>query len=92
MKMNMKKNIKLTKEEADILKSAESGRFVSTGSKTRKIEQYSKIAKATSSKNKTISIRISENDLIKLKAVALQEGLPYQTLISSSLHKLTNAI
>ena len=54
--MNMKKNIKLTKEEADILRSAESGKFVSVGPKTRKIEQYSKIAKATSSKNKTIAI------------------------------------
>lgn len=86
--MNMKKDIKLTKEETDILKSAESGEFVSAVSK-KNIAQYAKLAKATSAKNKTISIRISENDLIKLKAVALQEGLPYQTLISSSLHKLT---
>ena len=87
--MNMKKDIKLTKEEMDILKSAENGEFISVASKKRNIAQYSKIAKATSAKNKTISIRISENDLMKLKAVALQEGLPYQTLISSSLHKLT---
>mgnify|MGYP001579880963 FL=1 len=85
----MKKDIKLTKEEMDILKSAENGEFISVASKKRNIAQYSKIAKATSAKNKTISIRISENDLMKLKAVALQEGLPYQTLISSSLHKLT---
>ena len=87
--MNMKKDIKLTKEEMDILKSAENGEFISVASKKRNIARYSKIAKATSAKNKTISIRISENDLMKLKAVALQEGLPYQTLISSSLHKLT---
>ncbi|MEK7553506.1 MAG: CopG family antitoxin [Patescibacteria group bacterium] len=84
----MKKNIKLTKEENNILKSAESGEFVSIISK-RDISQYSKIAKATLAKNKTISIRISEIDLMKLKAKAAQEGMPYQTLISSSLHRLT---
>lgn len=88
----MKKTIKITKEEMDILKSAESGKFLPSENKKRSIAQYSKIARATSSKNKTISIRISENDLMKLKAVALQEGLPYQTLISSSLHKLTNGM
>ena len=85
----MKKIIKLTKEESNILKSAESGEFISAVSKKRDIEQYSKIAKATLAKNKTISIRISEVDLIKLKAKAAQEGIPYQTLISSSLHRLT---
>ena len=85
----MKKNIKLSKEEKDILESAESKRFVSMPNKKREIVRYSKIAKATLAKNKTISIRISEADLIKLKAKAAQEGMPYQTLIASSLHKLT---
>jgi predicted DNA binding CopG/RHH family protein len=85
----MKKNIKLTKEERDILKSAESGGFIPAVSKKRDIAQYSKIAKATLAKNKTISIRISKIDLMKLKAKAAQEGMPYQTLISSSLHRLT---
>lgn len=87
--ISMKKNIKLTKEEKDILKSAENGGFVSVASKKRDIVRYSKIAKATWAKNKTISIRISEADLIKLKAKAVREGVPYQTLISSSIHKLT---
>lgn len=85
----MKKNINLTKEEKNILKSAEHGEFVSVVSKKRDSAHYSKIAKATLAKNKTISIRISEVDLIKLKAKAAQEGMPYQTLISSSLHRLT---
>lgn len=87
--MNMKKDILLTKEEKGILKSAESGEFVSAVSKKSRIARYSKIAKATLAKNKTISIRISEVDLMKLKAKAAQEGVPYQTLISSSLHRLT---
>lgn len=87
--MNMKKNIKLAKEEMGILKSAESGKFISVKSKTKNIAQYAKIAKDTTAKNKTISIRISGIDLMKLKARAAQEGMPYQTLISSSLHRLT---
>lgn len=86
----MKRNIKLTKEERDILKSAESGKFISVESKKKDIARYSRMAKATLAKNKTISIRISEVDLIRLKAKAAQEGIPYQTLISSSLHRITN--
>ena len=85
----MKTGTRLAKEENTILKSAENGGFVSTRYKTKSIAQYSKIAKATSAKNKTISIRISEIDLMKLKAKAVQEGMPYQTLISSSIHRLT---
>ncbi|MBM2818235.1 MAG: hypothetical protein HW401_825 [Parcubacteria group bacterium] len=88
----MKKNIKLAKEESEILKSAEGGGFVSSVSKKKYIARYSKAAKATLAKNKTISIRISEIDLIKIKAKAAQEGMPYQTLISSSLHRLTTKI
>lgn len=82
------KTIKLTKEEKEILKGAESGKFKSV--KKGNVSQYSKIAKATLAKNKTISIRISEIDLLKLKSKAAQEGMPYQTLISSSLHRLVS--
>lgn len=85
----MKKNILLTKEEGDILKLAESGAFVSVKSKKKDMAYYASIAKATSAKNKIISIRLSEIDLIKLKAMAVQQGMPYQTLISASLHRLT---
>ncbi len=85
----MKKNIQLAKEEKDILKLAESGEFVSTPYKKKAVARYAKIAKATTAKNKTISIRISEVDLMKLKAIAAREGMPYQTLISSSLHRVT---
>lgn len=86
----MKKNIKLSKEEKKFLKSAENGGFTSVKYKKGSVEQYSKIAKATSAKNKTISIRVSGVDLMKLKAKAAEEGVPYQTLISSSIHKLTS--
>lgn len=37
-----------------------------------------------------ISLRISKHNLSKLKARALREGMPYQTLINSILHKAVN--
>lgn len=85
----MVKNIKLTKEEKGVLQSIENGEFASSTYKKRDIARYSKIAKNTLAKNKTISIRISEVDLMKLKAKAAREGMPYQTFISSSLHRIT---
>ncbi|MDR1323377.1 MAG: hypothetical protein LBK68_02955 [Candidatus Margulisbacteria bacterium] len=42
---------------------------------------------AAANKTKNINIRISENDLTKVKQKSAEEGLPYQTLISSVIHK-----
>ncbi len=39
-------------------------------------------------KKKSLNIRLFEDDIEKIKAIALEEGLPYQTLISSVIHKL----
>jgi len=44
-------------------------------------------AKETMKKNKNINIRISENDLQSIKLLAAKEGMPYQTLIGSIIHK-----
>ena len=49
--------------------------------------QLSQAAKNTLSKNRTVSLRLSERDLMKLKQKAAAEGMPYQTLIASILHK-----
>ena len=50
-------------------------------------ENYQEIASNTLKKNKKINIRISENDLSALQRKAAREGIPYQTLIGSVLHK-----
>ncbi|MDR2428800.1 MAG: hypothetical protein LBD62_03230 [Candidatus Margulisbacteria bacterium] len=42
---------------------------------------------ASANKTKNINIRISENDLTRVKQKSAEEGLPYQTLISSIIHK-----
>ncbi|HBB44318.1 MAG: hypothetical protein UW27_C0010G0034 [Parcubacteria group bacterium GW2011_GWA1_44_13] len=87
----MKKTEKpiLNAEEKRTLAGIEAGKFKSVPKLKQEISRYSKIAKDTTAKNKTISIRISAVDLMKLKAKAIQEGMPYQTLISASIHRLT---
>lgn len=77
---------KLNKEEKEILKSYENDEWVSV-SKPASIAKYKAAAKATFKKDKRVNIRISELDLELLRERALIEGLPYQTLMSSVLHK-----
>ncbi len=77
---------KLNKEEKDILESYENDEWVSV-SKPSDIAKYKTAAKATFKKDKRVNIRISELDLELLQERALIEGLPYQTLMSSVLHK-----
>jgi len=55
-------------------------------------EHIFKAAAETLKKNKNINIRINENDLTSLKLIAAREGIPYQTLIGSVLHKYTSGI
>lgn len=88
----MKKTKKITSlsaEEKLILAGIEAGEFKSVPKLAQEVLRHSEIAKNTLAKNKTISIRISAVDLMKLKAKAVQEGMPYQTLISASIHRLT---
>lgn len=49
--------------------------------------EYSRYALNMFLKNKRINLRVSERDLVNLKAKSLEEGIPYQTLISSILHQ-----
>ena len=64
------------------------GEYVSAPMSKKEMNALRLAARNTLLKNKTISIRISERDLLRLKARAAEEGLPYQTLITSTLHKL----
>ena len=77
---------KLNKEEKEILESYEKDEWVSV-SKPASIAKYKAAAKATFKKDKRVNIRISELDLELLQERAMIEGLPYQTLMSSVLHK-----
>ena len=81
---------KLNREEKEILDSYESGEWKSVLNTDEKIVSYVEIAKNTLRKDKRINIRISERDLHEIKRKAVSEGIPYQTLISSVLHKFLN--
>ncbi len=77
---------KLIKDDQEIVDSYERGEWVSELDK-KQWEQYRNAAKATFKKDKRVNIRISGKDLELLQERALIEGLPYQTLMSSILHK-----
>ena len=83
-------NKKYDREELELLESIEKGEWKSIKNLEKEKERYKKIASNTLRKDKRINIRISERDLKELQKKALEEGIPYQTLVSSLLHKYIN--
>ena len=78
--------VKLSKEEQELPDSVESGEYESTLTESRKKELEAAAAN-TFKKDKRINIRISNRDLIAVQSRASEEGIPYQTLVSSIIHK-----
>jgi len=78
---------KLNKYEKEILESYENDEWETVENAEQKKLRYAEHARNTFLKNKRINIRISEKDFIGIKTKSLEEGIPYQTLISSILHK-----
>ncbi len=73
--------------ELALLKSYEAGEWATVPSEEQDIARYRAAAANALLKNKRVNIRLSSMDLEGLQAKAAQEGLPYQTLIASVLHK-----
>ena len=85
--MDKKNNtMELDDYEKDILEAYEKGELIPSKSQT----DFQEIARNTMKKNKKINIRISDNDLSSLQRRAAHEGIPYQTLIGSVLHKFAS--
>ena len=78
---------KLDREERDILESYEAGEWASVGLSAKDRERYQTYARATFKKDRRINIRLTTPDLEALQKRAVEEGIPYQTLIASILHK-----
>ena len=78
---------KLNKEEKEILDAFESGKLKRVKNTKKQIKEHKAIAEASFKKDARINIRLSSRDLRSLQARALKEGIPYQTLVSSVLHK-----
>jgi predicted DNA binding CopG/RHH family protein len=81
------KKIIMDEEEKDILSSYERGEWVPVKNAKNEIKKLRQYAKNTLQKDKRINIRMSSKDLDQVQVIAVQEGIPYQTLVSSIIHK-----
>lgn len=84
------KYFKLDPEEEEILKAFEEGKLVRVKNFDEEKKILEEAARNTLNKTRNINLRLSEKDLHKLKARAVYEGIPYQTLAASVLHKFSN--
>lgn len=80
------KKVPLDNEEQELLEAFEAGQMLSELTPERR-QFIEGAAKQASQKDKRINIRISGRDLAAIQRKALQEGMPYQTLVASVLHK-----
>jgi predicted DNA binding CopG/RHH family protein len=78
---------KESKLEEEILASFERGEWQPVPKNKSDIARYAAMASASLAKDKRVNIRISSRDLVDLQAKAAEEAIPYQTLMSSVLHK-----
>ena len=78
---------KLDKEERDIIDSFERGEWRPVKNLKQEIEKHREYARQTLKKDKRVNIRIPSRVLDELQARAIEDGIPYQTLISSILHR-----
>lgn len=92
------KDLKLDKKELEILKDVEEDKYISLkqtdkGAFESKKADFEAIANntiETITKKKAYTLKLFENDIDKIKAMALEKGLPYQTFIASILHQVAN--
>jgi predicted DNA binding CopG/RHH family protein len=81
------KKWKLDEEEMDVLSAFEAGKLNPLPNQKKHIKEVTEAARAFTRKNSRLNIRISDDDLLRLKIKAAREGLPYQTLAASIIHK-----
>lgn len=78
---------KRDRDEDALLTSFERGQWRSVDDRAAAVERYRTYAEATFKKDRRVNIRISQRDLEAIQKRALEEGIPYQTLMASVLHK-----
>jgi predicted DNA binding CopG/RHH family protein len=78
---------KLNSEEQEILSAFEAGKLKSVSNIKTEKKRLQNLAKAHGLKNRRVSLRMSEWDFTRIQEEALKEGLPYQSLLSSIIHK-----
>ena len=81
---------KLSRDEKELVDAFEKGELKSVKAKAVETKRYREFARATFLKDKRVNIRISTKDLDGVRKKAVEEGIPYQTLISSIIHKFVD--
>ncbi len=81
---------RLDKYESEVLRGFESGKSKRVRNLPAEKKRYETYARETLKKNRRINIRMSEYDLKAIQLKAMEEGIPYQTFISSVLHKVAD--
>ncbi|MBI5418124.1 hypothetical protein HZA55_09305 [Candidatus Poribacteria bacterium] len=79
--------MKLSKEEKDILTAYEKGKIKTVSPSKSELREIKSAAENTFRKNKRITIRLYNHDFKGIQKKAVEIGLPYQTLISSMIHR-----
>ena len=82
-----KQSLRLTKDERALESEVNQGEYIPVADLATEQARYAKVAKATFAKQKTVNLRISERNLMRLKAAAAREGVSYQTFITSLIQE-----
>jgi predicted DNA binding CopG/RHH family protein len=77
---------KIDEYELEVLSAFEKGKLKSVATKAE-LAKFKAAARATAIKDRRVNIRLSSGDLSDIQVKALEQGVPYQTLIASVLHK-----
>jgi predicted DNA binding CopG/RHH family protein len=83
----MTKKIRYDEEELEILQALEAGQLKPVTDADKRVKSHRVAAEGTFKKDQRLNIRISSRDLKNLQARAAEEGIPYQTLAASLVHK-----
>ena len=81
------KQAKLDKEEQELKDSFERGEWTPAEDLAGERQRHERYARNTLRKDRRVNIRISSKDLEEIQVIAVEQGLPYQTLIASVLHR-----
>src|SRR5689334_7180021 len=82
-----RQHYKLEDNEEEILKDFEEGKFLSIDNSDEEIKLAKQAARHFMKRESRVNVRVSTADLNKVRLIAAEEGLPYQTLLSSIIHK-----
>tara|TARA_R110000868_G_scaffold69261_1_gene204163 strand:+ start:42005 stop:42301 length:297 start_codon:yes stop_codon:yes gene_type:complete len=83
----MKNKLELSNEEQELMNSIDNGEWETVDNFKEEKKRIEAIAHATRNKDKRVNLRITTRDFNAIQVKAMEEGIPYQTLLSSVIHK-----